>query len=65
MPKQDIFTPTVCSILDEFYEAVDAGQEPDWDALRDELLNQCESLYSVTIFLMRAFWTIYEKEPLK
>jgi hypothetical protein len=64
MPQQDIFTPTVCSILDKFYEAVDAGQEPDWEALRDELLNQCESLYSVTIFLMRAFWTVYEKDKL-
>jgi hypothetical protein len=65
MPKQEIFTPTVCSILDKFYEDVDAGLEPDWEALRDSLLNQCESLYSVTIRLMQAFWTVYEKDSLK
>ena len=62
MPQQEIFTPTVCNVLDQFYAAVDEGQEPDWDAIRDHLLNQGESLYSVTIRLMKAMYVIYEKD---
>lgn len=62
MAKPEIFTPTVCQILDEFYAS--AGEQPDWDAIRLGLYDQHESLYGVIMGLLQAFWGIYEADRL-
>jgi hypothetical protein len=51
---------TVCEVLDIFY--ADLAHEPDWAAIRTRLLATDEPLYSVTVELLQAVFTIYEDE---
>jgi hypothetical protein len=50
----------VCAILDDFY--ADPEHEPDWAAIHAKLMHTHESLYSVTIGLLKAAWYVYEDE---